>query len=144
MIKMIGCKYDDSGPLTNKMSCYPMNCSEELRKSYGSPKEKHPLWKKGHSPEACKRISENHADVSGENNCKAKRHIFISPEGLVHIVHGRLKEFIIEQNFPTWHTQMHLYDYMDNGKITIEMLMNNKDHIRNKTKNLLGWEIRSS
>jgi hypothetical protein len=143
-IVSIGCTYDKSGPLSNKIATYQQICSEELRKSYGSPKEKHPLWGKSHTPEARKKISENHIDCSGANNVKAKRHIFIDPHGTEYIVHGRLLDFIKEQKFPTWHTQIHLYDYMNKGKITIEMLMTNNKHIRNKTKNLLGWEIKSS
>lgn len=59
---------------------------------------KHPLFGKTHSPETRKRISENHHDVSGQYNPKAKTYYLCSPDGTEFVVTGQLKAFCEQHN----------------------------------------------
>jgi hypothetical protein len=92
IIKDIGSLYN-GGPLTNLVVSYPFNASPELRKTYGRSGNKHHLYNKGHSEEAKKKISDNHADFSGSKNGRAKKWKLTSPNKIEHIICGELIEF---------------------------------------------------
>ena len=58
----------------------------------------HPLYGKQRTPAERVKISENHADVSGANNPRAKWIIFEEPSGIKHKVFGDFKRFCKNNN----------------------------------------------
>lgn len=54
---------------------------------------KHPLYNKSRSDVTKQRIKENHRDVSGASNSRAKRFILTDPQGSEYIVDGNLQQF---------------------------------------------------
>lgn len=58
--------------------------------------ELHPLYNVGHTLATRKKLSDNHHDVSGANNPRAKHIRAISPDGTVHDIIGGLKKFCVE------------------------------------------------
>lgn len=55
-------------------------------------KELHPLYGVGHSVETRKKLSDNHHNVTGLNNPRARKIILISPSGEFIMCHGDLAE----------------------------------------------------
>jgi hypothetical protein len=60
----------------------------------------HPLFGVGHSQSSRKKISENHADVSGAKNGRARWFRFTAPSGEVFEVFGGFNKFCIERGLP--------------------------------------------
>lgn len=63
-------------------------------------KEMHPMFGRKHKHSSRVKMSENHADVSGEKNGRAKRYRFISPDGRTTDVLGAFKKFCLENGLP--------------------------------------------
>ena len=91
-----------TGPLCNLTDGgeHMHGISEEVRKSYGSPKEKHPLWGKGHTEESKRKISENrdYTGISGVNNYNTRTWQFTSPEGIEYIFKDSVVNFCKKHN----------------------------------------------
>jgi len=85
-ISLVGRLVEKTGPLANKASGNPFKGTMILRG------EAH--WGYGHARtlETRQKISENHQDVSGSRNSRAKRWRLISPVGVITYCHGNLKE----------------------------------------------------
>lgn len=61
----------------------------------------HPLFGKGHSEQARKNISKNHADCSGKNNSRALKIGIYDENGIkIFETHGNFKTFCQENNLP--------------------------------------------
>jgi group I intron endonuclease len=71
--------------------------------------EKHPLYGRKRSIDERKKISKNHADVSGSKNPRSKTFIFIDPQGRAYEVTGSFKKFCLEHNLPLATMSAQLY-----------------------------------
>lgn len=135
MIRIIGRLDFGSGPLTNGTDGGDggSGASPELRKRFGSPKEKHPLWQKGHREESKQKISLNHADCSGSNNSRAACWKIISNSGDIFEIKGNLKEFVESRGF----SFATVRKYINKGKIPPPDIK----HRRKQRMFMIGWEF---
>lgn len=107
--------------------------SDFLRKQYGSPKEKHPLWQKGHSEKSKQLISKNHADMSGRKNPRAKKWYLVSPSGTVYETIGELGELV---------NKFGLSSTMLKNQINqIATINPTHTYITEKVRNTVGWKL---
>lgn len=74
------------------------NMSEGGRKSPTLRGRNHPLYGKARTKSTRRKISENHADVSGSNNTNAKIIRLRDPKGNEYITHGSLRSFCKTHN----------------------------------------------
>lgn len=132
-----------TGPLLNQNNGgeHPQGISEEIRKTYGSPGDKHPLWGKGHTEEAKRKVAENrdYSGITGANNYNTKVWEFISPDGTVVRRHEALKKICSEFNFCVNTVLKHL----NKGQVKASNYTNNKNGPR-KYNSVVGWEFREA
>lgn len=103
---------------------------------YGIKKGKdHPMYGKKHSDESRKKISDNHHNVAGKNNPKAKTWKIISPTNEVFIITGELKKFCKEHNL----SYNKMLTFRNIGKIQIAT--KNSWNITELSNNCNNWEI---
>ena len=129
-IWLIGRYHNNTGSLTN-FRLYEDSIKDNT-KIYGSPKEKHPLYGKGHTQESKNKISANHANCSGLNNGRAKHYIFINKEGVKFNISGNFNKFCIDNNIGIHSAQV----YVNKGKI-----ISYRNRSDSNKQSLLGWEI---
>lgn len=115
------------------------NLPTELTPCYGRTGNKHPLygispWNKGKKSSAMtkKLISQNHCNVSGENNPRSKRWILTSPDGKVYESVGTIELLCKELGLGIQLLRKHL------GK-KVPSLSNRATHIM--SKNSIGWKL---
>ena len=115
----------------NVEEIYGAHRARLLRKQYGSPKEKHPLWGKGHSEKTRKIISEKHHDVSGKNNPNAKQWYLISPDGVVYDVGGQRRKIVTELGLS--------YQALLNQVNQPFIIKSTTTNITERVRNSVGW-----